>query len=125
MNELNVHLRSISRFVLFFLSLSLLCWALFPTGRPLASGLALGGAAAWINAGFLYLRVRTITEEAARPTGRRLSLGFLTRVAVVAFAVFIGLKVPNINLYMIVVGYLVIQLATLLLGYIGIRRGKG
>ncbi|WP_199623570.1 ATP synthase subunit I [Paenibacillus alkalitolerans] len=125
MDDLNVHLRSVTRFIFFFLSFCLLTWALFPTARPIAAGLAVGALAGWVNAIYLFRKVKRIADSAAAQSYRRTNLGFLTRAAVAVLAVVIALRVPGINLYAVIAGYFVTQLATLLLGFLGIPRGKG
>lgn len=125
MSELHVHLRSISRVVLFFLSLCLFAWALLPDSRPLASGLALGALAGWMNAWLLSRKVARIAANAAERGKRRTSVGFFSRVLVVIVAVIIALRVPNVEVNAVVAGYFVVHLATLLVGFTGIGRGKG
>lgn len=125
MGELHVHLRSISRVVLFFLSLCFFVWALWPDGRPIASGLVLGATAGWINAWLLSRKVTRIANNAAERGKRKTSVGFFTRVLVVIITVIIALRVPDVEVYAVVAGYFVVHLATLLVGFIGIIRGKG
>jgi len=126
MSDLRVHLLSITRFVLFFLSLCLFSWALFPDGRPISAGLALGGLAAGANAWFLFRSVRRIADAAAAQGKGRSRIGLATRMAVVLAAVFVAIKsAEHVSVYAVIGGYFAAHLAMLVLGYLGIRQGKG
>lgn len=125
MSDLNVHLLSVTRFVLFFLSLCLFTWAFFPDSRPIAAGLALGGLAAGINAWLLFRNVRRIADNAAARGKRRNRFGFSTRAAVVLAAAFVALKFGGVNVFAVLIGYFATHVATLVLGFLGIRQGKG
>lgn len=125
MSDLNVHLRAVSRFILFFLSLCLFCWALLPGFRPIAAGLILGALAAWINAWLLFRKVKQISDNAAERGKKRTRFGFLARATVMLFAALIALKVPDVNVIAVLAGYFAAHVATLVMGFVGIHRGKG
>jgi len=125
MDELNVHLRSISRLIIFFLSICLIAWVLLPMARALIAGFALGALSGWINAYYLSRKVKDIADLAASGVTRRIHYGFMTRAAVLLLAAFVAVRVPGINVYAMVAGYLFVQLAMLLLGYVRHSRGKG
>jgi ATP synthase protein I len=125
MDELRIHLKSTLRLLIYFLAICFAVWALFPIARPFAFGMILGSLASWINAMYLSRKVRTIADIASSGVSRRMNYGFLTRVAVLLLAVLIASRSNGIDIYGVVAGYLLMQIATLVSGYMTISRGKG
>jgi ATP synthase protein I len=125
MSELNYQLLTVTKFILFFLSVSLLSWAVYPPWREFAAGLMLGFIAAGINFGLLHRRVSKITTHAAEHGNKRQRLGFLTRVAIVLLFVLLAMRIPGVDVYSVIIGYLLIHLAILCLHIIDTLRRKG
>jgi ATP synthase protein I len=125
MDELQLHLRYTLKLFMFFTAGCFAMWALFPSVRSIAFGMILGSLASWINAMYLSRKVRTIGDMASSGVSKRMNYGFLTRAAVVVLAVLIASRTNGIDVYGVIAGYLIMQLATLVSGYMTISRGKG
>jgi len=82
------------RSALFFMSALLALWAFVPEGRTVAAGLLLGTAASVLNALLLRRRVELVGKKAAEE-GKRIGLGFLSRLAVVLLAVMTSVRFPG------------------------------
>lgn len=130
MNEFTAHLKTFQNVFLFFLSFCLVAWALFVEYRPYSAGLMLGAAVSMINARYLAWKIRKLTDKViAAPPGQgipsKANIGFLTRAAVGGLAGLIAVRFPEqFALSTTVAGYLIAQLATLVLGIISVKRSK-
>ncbi|MFD2615497.1 ATP synthase subunit I [Paenibacillus gansuensis] len=117
MDELSARLKTVYRAALFFLSLCLLVWALYPPLRGMAAGLLIGTAASLVNMYYLSMKVRQAAEIAESGQKRRFNLGFLTRAAVGVLAVMLALRLgSDVELFGVILGLLFWQLAVLLAG---------
>jgi len=91
-------MKSATRWMLYLLVLTLIAYAVFPTWKSVALGLALGLIASGLNAFLLQRRVGmvtdSVTQEGART--RRKGLGFGNRIAMVLMVAMIGYRFPDI-----------------------------
>ena len=83
------------RTALFFMSASLIAWAVVPEGRATAAGLALGAAASVVNGILLARRVESLARSAAEQGARRFGTGFAVRLATVLAVVLIQRRFPE------------------------------
>ena len=130
MNEFSAHLKTFQNLFFFFLSFCLVAWALFVEYRPYSAGLMLGATVSMINARYLAWKIRKLSEKAiaARPEPKvpgKSNIGFLTRAAIAGLAGLIAVRYPGyFDIITTIAGYLFIQLATLVLGIISVKRSK-
>jgi len=123
MDDFSAHLETVQKITLFFLSLCFMGWALFPAYRAYVSGLIVGTVASWINASYLAWKIRQLSQAAIDKTNRKINLGFVTRASVSLLAVVLSIRSGGqIALATTLIGLFVVQLATLLLGFVSIFR---
>ncbi|RAV03155.1 ATP synthase subunit I [Paenibacillus sp. YN15] len=116
MNELDILMRRIIRASLFFMSACLFAWALVPALKPYAAGLVLGVCTSLINGRILQSRIYAITRIALANTGKRASLGFLSRASTIFIALAICLRVPAFHLGSTISGFFFVQTLAFLFG---------
>jgi ATP synthase protein I len=125
MDDFLAHLKTVQNVFLFFLSFCLAAWALFVEYRPYTAGLMLGSAASMINGKYLAWKIHKFTIAAVEKKGRKVNLGFLTRAAIAALAGLVAVRYPqHVALATTIAGYFFVQLATIVLGILSIRRAK-
>lgn len=91
-------MKSATRWMLYLLALTLIAYAVFPTWKSVALGLALGLIASGLNAFLLQRRVGIITDSVTQEgtRTRRKGLGFGNRIAMVLLVAMIGYRYPDI-----------------------------
>jgi ATP synthase protein I len=124
MNDLSAHLKTVTRVTIFFLSLCLLVWALYPSYRPYASGVMIGIIASLINGNYLAVKIRQLSRMASTGQQRRINLGFLTRAAIAVLAVMLSMRINDVNLFAVVTGLFAWQVAAFLTGILSIFKNK-
>lgn len=123
MDEFSTRLKTVQRIVIFFLSFSFMAWALIPSYRPQFAGVILGTAVSLVNAQYLAWKIRQLTNSVLEGRRRRGGLGFGTRAAISLLAVWGAYEVPeHITVWTTIAGLIFVQLATLLLGIISIKK---
>lgn len=123
MDEFSVRLKTVQRFVIFFLSFCFMAWALLPVYRPYFAGLILGTLVSLVNAHYLAWKIRRLTNSVLEGRRRRGGLGFGTRAAISLLAVWGAYEVPeHMAVWTTIIGLIFVQLATLLLGIISIKK---
>lgn len=88
-------LKSALRWLLYLLSASLIVWALFPSMKAIALGLASGLAVSAMNAFLLKRRVGMIADAAMQEGGKKRGMGFGSRIAMVLLLAMIALRYPD------------------------------
>jgi ATP synthase protein I len=125
MDDFSATLKTVQNVFLFFLSFCLAAWALLVDYRVYIAGLMLGSLASIVNARFLAWKINKMAAAAIEQKGRKVTLGFLTRAAIAAFAGLVAVRYPqHIALPTTVAGYFFAQLATLVLGILSIKKSK-
>ncbi|MFH5187620.1 ATP synthase subunit I [Paenibacillus sp. TAB 01] len=106
-------------------------WAVFVEFRPYAAGIMLGACASMINAKYLAWKIRKLSDKVIAVAADeqkgpyRGNIGFLTRGAIAALAGIAAVRYPQyFSLPTTIAGYFFVQLATLVLGIISIKRSK-
>jgi len=123
MDELSIRLKTVQRVVIFFLSFCFLAWAVIPGYRPLFAGWIIGTAVSMLNARYLAWKIRTLSDAALEGKRRRGGLGFGTRAAIAVLAIWAVYKFPeHVSIWTTVTGLIFVQLATLLLGIISLKK---
>jgi len=91
-------MKSATRWMLYLLALTLIAYAVFPTWKSVALGLALGLIASGLNAFLLQRRVGIVTDSVTQEgtRTRRKGLGFGNRIAMVLLVAMIGYRYPDI-----------------------------
>lgn len=117
-------LKVIARIALFMISALLLVWAFLPAYRTYASGFILGTLASLTNAWLLILKIETLSKLTEQEGRKRVNLGTLSRMCVALLAVMIAVKYPQFNLVFTIAGLFSVQLATLLMGYLFIKKNN-
>lgn len=115
-------LKVIVRITLFMISALLLVWAFLPAYRTYASGFILGTTASLINAWLLILKIESLSKLTQQEGRKRVNLGTLSRMCVALLAVMVAVKYPQFNLVFTIAGLFSVQLATLLMGYLFIKK---
>jgi len=125
MDDFSATLKTVQNAFLFFLSFCLAAWALLVDYRIYFAGLMLGSIASMINARFLAWKINKMAAAAIEQKGRKVTLGFLTRAAIAALAGLVAVRYPqHIALTTTIAGYFFVQLATLVLGILSIRKSQ-
>jgi len=131
MDEFSAHLKTVQNVFYFFLSFCLVLWAVFVEFRPYAAGVMLGACASMINAKYLAWKIRKLSDKVIAVAADeqkgpyRGNIGFLTRGAIAALAGIAAVRYPQyFSLPTTIAGYFFVQLATLVLGIISIKRSK-
>lgn len=115
MNELHTHIQRLWKFTCLFLFLCFICWVFLTSYRPTIAGLMLGTTVSVVNVWYTALKVRQFTEAVAGQQ-KRVSLGFLTRIAISLLAVMLAIKSAHFQVITTVIGLIVAPMATVLLG---------
>lgn len=87
--------RSTTRAALYFASLCLLIWVVFPEWKTVAAGLLLGLAASFMNALLLRRRVEFLGQAISSQGSRKVGMGLASRLAMVLLAAMVALKFPD------------------------------
>ncbi len=116
MNELDILMRRIFRASMFFMSICLFVWAFSPPLKTYAAGLVLGVCISLINGRILQSRVHAVTRIALANTGKRASLGFISRVAMLSIAIIICLRFPAFHISTTIIGFFFVQTCAFLFG---------
>ncbi|CAG7655623.1 ATP synthase subunit I [Paenibacillus allorhizosphaerae] len=126
MDDFKAHLKTVQNVFYFFLSLCLVCWAMLVDYRPYFAGLMLGAFVSLVNAKYLAWKIHKLTDTLPETTSKRkMNMGFLTRAALATLAAVLALKYKqHFSLHTVIAGYFFIQLATLVLGFISIKKQK-
>ena len=128
MNEFSAHLKTVQNAFFFFLSFCLAAWAIFVDYRHYSAGLMLGSSVSMINARYLAWKIHKLSDKViASPSEQRVpgktNIGFLTRAALAGLAGLVAVRYPEyVSLPTTVAGYFFVQLATLVLGILSIKR---
>lgn len=88
-------LRRAVRSSFFFMSALAIVWAAAPNGRMVAAGLILGTCASVLNGYILRRRIERIGSLAAGESGKRTSLGTVSRLASVLLAIMVAMRYPE------------------------------
>ncbi|NEW08908.1 ATP synthase subunit I [Paenibacillus sp. SYP-B3998] len=125
MDNFSATLKTVQNVFLFFLSFCLAAWALLVDYRVYIAGLMLGSIVSIINARFLAWKIDKLAAAAIEQKGRKVTLGFLTRAAIAAFAGLVAVRYPqHFALPTTIAGYFFAQLVTLVLGILSIKMSK-
>lgn len=87
-----------TRWMLYLLAIVVISYFVFPGGKAILLGLALGLLASTMNGFLLFRRVIMVTNSVAEEETkrRRRGLGFANRIAVVLLLAMFGYKYPDI-----------------------------
>jgi ATP synthase protein I len=122
MDDFSIHLKTVQRTVLFFLSFCFFAWAFLVDYRPAIAGLIVGTIFSYLNALYLAWKIRQLSEKTLQGKRTR-GLGFGNRVAIAVVAMLIAYKAPeHVSMWAVLVGLISVQLATLLLGIISNKK---
>lgn len=116
MNDLKSHMQSVFRTALFFLAFCLLVWAFVPEWQPVAAGLVLGTVISLINSRLLAYKIDLMTKHVLENTGKRINMGFLSRVSMSLIGVMVCLRFEQFDLISTIFGLFYVQAVTLLKG---------
>jgi ATP synthase protein I len=118
---MNNQLKLLIRITMIGIAALLLIWAFFPAYRTYASGLALGMIVSLINAWLLLAKIEAVSRLAPGES-KRINIGTLSRMCMALIAVMIAVKYPQFHLVSTIIGLFFIQLATLLMGLLFIKK---
>lgn len=125
MDDFTAHLKTVQRITIFFLSFCFMGWAISPLYRDLFAGLILGTAVSLLNARYLAWKIEQLGQVVLEKTKRKVNLGFITRASMALIAVVVAYRFQGyVALSTTLAGLFFVQLATLLLGIISIRKAR-
>mgnify|MGYP001304124139 CR=1 FL=1 len=119
---MNDQLKLLVRITLIGISALLLAWAIWPAYRTYAAGLALGMIVSLINAWLLVSKIRLISKLAESEERKRINVGTVSRMCMALLAVMVAVKYPQFDLVFTIIGLFFVQLATLLMGLLFIKK---
>lgn len=109
MDDYAYTIRRVIKFTLYFISLSLLAYALTEF-KLQSAGLALGAVASLINSIHAARKINRLGDVAISQENKRVSLGAGTRIAIAALAAIIALRFPAyFDFYFTIAGIFVAQ----------------
>jgi len=88
-------LKRAMRPTLFFMAALFMLWAFIPEGRTVAAGLILGTIASIVNGFLLRRRIDIIGRLAIENSGKKTSLGMVSRLATILFVVMTAYRFPE------------------------------
>ncbi|UJF33283.1 ATP synthase subunit I [Paenibacillus hexagrammi] len=125
MDDFSAHLKTVQNVFLFFLSFCLAAWALLVDYRVYVAGIMLGSIVSMINARYLAWKIFKMSAAVVEQKGRKVNIGFLTRAAIAALAGIIAIRYPqHVALTTTVAGYFFVQLVTIVLGILSIKKSR-
>lgn len=117
MNELARYLNVVTRFSLLTLSACMFIWIFAITYRTYIAGLMLGICVSIINAHYLSLKIRQMTEMVMHGTsGKRINIGFFTRAAIAVLAVMAAHRFEPFDPMTTAIGIFFVPATTLAFG---------
>jgi ATP synthase protein I len=125
MDDFSVHLKSVFRITIFFLSICFFGWALLSGYRPYFAGLILGTFASMVNASYMAWKIHRFSQSIVEKRFRRMNMGFITRVSVALLVAIVSIKLaPQVNFPAAIIGLFIVQLATLAVGIVSTLNNK-
>lgn len=122
--ELSTYLKMFTKVTLVFLTLCLLGWMFIPDYRPYVAGWMLGSFVSALNVRYLGLKIQRLSEMIAQSTGKRYSLGFVSRISMVLIAVMLAIRFDLFHLPATVAGLFYGPVAVYILGLIALLRQR-
>ncbi|SDE33690.1 ATP synthase protein I [Paenibacillus sp. UNCCL117] len=119
---MNNQLKLLVRITLIGIAALLLVWAFLPAYRTHVSGLALGMIVSLINAWLLLMKIEAVSNQPHSQERKRINIGTLSRMCMALIAVMIAVKMPQFDLVFTIIGLFFIQMATLLMGLLFIKK---
>lgn len=118
MNDLHAYLKTVTKLTFIILSLCFLCWAILEAYRPYIAGFMLGVTVSLINAHYLSLKIRQLSQVVLGISGRRINLGFLTRAAIAVLAAMAAIQFEeHLSIMTTAAGIFFVPLASLIVGF--------
>lgn len=108
----------VRRFTFLLLSVTFICWFVWPQLQTVFGGFVVGVIASLVNAYHLSWKVGRIGENAALQNKKKTTLGFLTRAAIGLLAVVLATRWFHYNLEATVAGLCVAPIVSLTVGWV-------
>lgn len=119
MNDLTSMVRTTRNVTSLLLLMLVFGWTVMPEYRLCIAGLMLGMTAALINAYYLSIKVRQITELVVSQERGRYSLGFMIRMCIALLVVMLAVKFPqHISLVTTITGFFILQVLLIFINII-------
>jgi hypothetical protein len=127
MDDFAAHLRTVTKWTLYILAVTLFVWAVSPDWRGFAAGFLLGGLTSLLNARYTAWKMDQLAEFAAKQgndpnSSKRFNLGFVTRASTSLLAVLIAVRVENVEFATTIAGLFITQVLSLIVGILTHRK---
>jgi len=110
MDNMTPMINAVTRATLVLMSGLLMGWALHEESRGVTLGLIVGLVAGLGSFRYLAVKIRRVTEAAAKNTGKSFSLGFVTRICFALLVVMFSVKIGELSLEATIAGLFIPQL---------------
>ncbi|WP_040952305.1 ATP synthase subunit I [Gorillibacterium massiliense] len=116
MDDLATLVRRVIRIAFYFIVICAAVGLFIPSIRSLSFGLCLGTLASIAITWHLGRKTESFTRNLVESTGKRVGLGFITRICIALAVVAIAVKEPHVDLVGVVIGLVFIHFVIIISG---------